>query len=182
MGSQTTLYDGIKIWNSLSSEARCVLNTSMTVTRRLPESIWKAYLVQEHPLLNNICDVTPTHLWQMLAAIPGQKGTLNKDGSLDYSLTLHPLRRSKLAKEIAFANAILGPSFSYEAPTYTLNNGQTITPSLRGELESVAELHSEEVQWQTGDVALIDNWRVMHGRREILDKANRQLFIGMGTL
>ena len=38
-----------------------------------------------------------------------------------------------------------------------------------------------EINWQDGDIAVLDNTRIMHGRRAIVD-TNRQLFIGMGNV
>ena len=48
-------------------------------------------------------------------------------------------------------------------------------------LRALAETYTHEINWQDGDIAVIDNTRVMHGRRAIVD-TNRQLFIGMGNL
>jgi hypothetical protein len=49
------------------------------------------------------------------------------------------------------------------------------------ELRGLAETCTHEINWQDGDIAVLDNTRVMHGRRAIVD-TNRQLFIGMGNL
>ncbi|MGR3520867.1 MAG: TauD/TfdA family dioxygenase [Roseovarius sp.] len=48
-------------------------------------------------------------------------------------------------------------------------------------LRELAESCTVEINWQDGDIAVIDNTRVMHGRRAIKD-ADRQLFIGMGRV
>lgn len=52
------------------------------------------------------------------------------------------------------------------------------------EIEQIRALAKEvthEINWQDGDIAILDNTRVMHGRRAIAD-ANRNLFIGMGMI
>ncbi|WP_407695253.1 TauD/TfdA family dioxygenase [Shimia gijangensis] len=48
-------------------------------------------------------------------------------------------------------------------------------------MRNLTETCTVEMNWQDGDVAVIDSPRVMHGRRAIKDH-NRQLFIGMGLL
>ena len=82
---------------------------------------------------------------------------------------------------LAFANALLGPSHNYEPPVYTLEDGSVVTPEEIEDLRDVAEACTAEINWQDGDVAVIDNTRVMHGRRAIKDQ-DRQLYIGMGRL
>ena len=48
-------------------------------------------------------------------------------------------------------------------------------------IRDIAETATHEINWQDGDIAILDNTRVMHGRRAIAD-ANRNLFIGMGMI
>lgn len=106
---------------------------------------------------------------------------MNDDGSLDYQLTVSPVRPSALSNGQGFANAILGPSHNYEPPVYTLEDGSDVSTNEIEELRAVAETCTVEINWQDGDIAVIDNTRVMHGRRAIKD-TDRQLFIGMGRL
>ncbi|OOZ53026.1 hypothetical protein BOW44_13040 [Solemya velum gill symbiont] len=66
-------------------------------------------------------------------------------------------------------------------PLITFDNDQAISDEILEEIRVVTEAVTKEVQWQDGDVVMIDNTRVMHGRREITD-TNRELFIGLGYL
>lgn len=181
-GSHTTLCDGVQLLSLLSAETRQQFEKPITVSRTLPEEFWKAYLVAEHPQLNQIDEVTVAHLEQMLSVYPALSGYVNADNSLTYRLVIHPFMISRLCRLTAFANAILGPSFNYEAPVYEFADGTTISDDLMNNLADLAESITVEIPWETGDIAIIDNWRVMHGRREILDAENRELFIGMGNL
>lgn len=48
-------------------------------------------------------------------------------------------------------------------------------------LTQLCETYTQDVAWQDGDVLVIDNKRIMHGRREILVPLNeRKLYIAMG--
>lgn len=181
-GSQTTLCDGIKLLAELSGEMRNLFNQKLYVSRTISEKHWKTYLVSEHPLLSSENQVTHGHLTEMLASRPNIDGTLNEDNSLSYVLTINPILRSNLIGQKAFANALLGPSFSYEAPIYKFEDGTPVNHELKETIANLAEKHTLEIPWMNGDIAIIDNHRVMHGRREITDSSSRELFIGMGNL
>lgn len=180
-GSQTTLCDGAKLLSSLNESTRQRLQQTLTVQRRVPEELWKSYLANEHPALSCASQVKAEHLEQMLAAVPGQQGCINADGSLSYSVTVNPILTSNLGRRAAFANAMLGPSFNYEPPRYTFADGSEIDDQFKVKTSALAETHTVEIDWRDGDVALIDNHRVMHGRRAIIDAARRELYIAMGN-
>ncbi len=180
-GSQTTICDGRAVFEKLDAAQKARWSQKMTVKRRLPEDLWKRYLANEHPMISKPEEVRHEHILQFKAAIPDQDFTLNEDGSLDYELKVSPVRPSSLSNGQAFANAILGPSHNYEPPVYTLEDGSVVSADEIEALRDVAESCTVEINWQDGDIAVIDNTRVMHGRRAIKD-ADRQLFIGMGRL
>ncbi|WP_272003289.1 TauD/TfdA family dioxygenase [Roseovarius sp. ZX-A-9] len=180
-GSQTTICDGRRVVDAMSPVQRTRWSQRMMVTRTLPEALWKRYLANEHPAISEPEEVTQEHILQFKASIPDQDFTLNDDGSLEYRIKVLPIRASSLSGGQAFANAILGPSHNYEPPVYTLDDGDIVSADEIEELRDIAETCTVEINWQDGDVAVIDNTRVMHGRRAIKDQ-DRQLFIGMGRL
>ncbi|RXV59469.1 hypothetical protein C6W92_15020 [Roseovarius sp. A46] len=180
-GSQTTICDGRAVFEKFDAGQKARWSQKMKVKRNLPEELWKRYLANEHPAISHPDEVTEEHIIQFKAAIPGQDFTLRDDGSIDYELTVSPVRPSSLTNGQAFANAILGPSHNYEKPEYMLEDGSTVSPVEIEALRELAESCTVEINWQDGDIAVIDNTRVMHGRRAIKD-ADRQLFIGMGRV
>lgn len=180
-GSQTTICDGRAVAARFDEDQRARWSRPLTVRRRLPEALWKRYLANEHPAISRPEEVREEHVLQFQAAIPNQTFRLNDDGSLDYGLTIAPIRPSALSGGAGFANAILGPSHNYEPPTYAFADGEVVGADEIEEIRAIAEDCTHEINWQDGDVAVIDNTRVMHGRRAIVD-AERQLFIGMGAL
>jgi hypothetical protein len=153
----------------------------MTVERNLPEEIWKRYLVNEHPALNSPDQIRQEHILQFQTAIPDQHFELLDDGSINYALDLSPVRKSAFSEGISFANAVLGPSHNYEPPRYSFEDGSVLGDREINELRELAEKFTVEINWQDRDVAIIDNNRVMHGRRAIKD-TDRKLFIGMGRI
>jgi len=180
-GSQTTICDGRAVFDRLDETQKARWSQKMTVKRRLPEELWKRYLANEHPAISRPEEVRHEHILQFKAAIPDQDFTLNDDGSLDYELKVSPVRPSAVSNGQGFANAILGPSHNYEPPVYTLEDGSDVSTDEIEALRAIAETCTVEINWQDGDIAVIDNTRVMHGRRAIKDQ-DRRLFIGMGRL
>jgi hypothetical protein len=91
------------------------------------------------------------HIHQFQAAIPNQSFNLNPDGSLDYGLTIAPMRASTLSGGVGFANAILGPSHNYEPPTYTFADGEAVE---REEIEAIRAIAEDCTTRSTGRTAM----------------------------
>ena len=180
-GSQTTLCDGVDFYESLPKNLQKRFSSPLSVRRTLPEHLWKAYVANEHPKLDSGQVINSQHLEEVLSMVPGQSGQLNAQGELDYCLTISPLQVNN--GRIAFANALLGPSFNYQKPSYQFADSSYLTQSELDVLADYAEAHTYELQWQDGDMILIDNTRVMHGRRAIEgDPSQRKLVIAMGRV
>jgi hypothetical protein len=169
------------VFDDFPGALRTRWSQQIMVTRNLPGDLWKRYLANEHPAISEPEEVSHEHIFQFKASIPDQDFILNTDGSLEYRIKVSPVRPSSLSGSQAFANAILGPSHNYEPPQYTMNDGTSVPISEIEDLRAKAEKFTVETNWQDGDVAIIDNTRVMRGRRAIKDQ-DRQLFIVMGRL
>jgi alpha-ketoglutarate-dependent taurine dioxygenase len=183
-GSQTTLCDGLELFQNMSAQLQQTWQQTVTVSRRLPSQLWRQYVVNQHPEVSCVTEVTEKHLADFIAINKHQRGTINADDSLDYELDIQPclpINETDSTAQYSFANAILGPSFNYEKPNYTFQNGQAVREKLINETAELAEKYTQEIHWQDGDIAIINNKRVLHGRRAIIGGlTNRQLFIGMG--
>lgn len=179
-GSQTTVCDGIAVLEAMSDQLRRQFEQPFTMQRRLPKVIWQRYVATALNI-ESVESVTVAMLEQFIAAVQGQSFTLLDDGAIDYRLEVSAIRDDNLLGKPAFANALLGPSYNYEAPVYVFADGSLIDDAVLAELRAIGERHTHEIAWRDGDVAIIDNKRVMHGRRSIdvpLDE--RRLYIAMG--
>jgi alpha-ketoglutarate-dependent taurine dioxygenase len=187
-GSQTTLCDGAELFQNMSAELQQAWQQKVTVSRRLPSQLWRQYVVNQHPEVNTLNEVTEKHLADFIAINKHQRGTVNADDSLDYELDIQPclnisnnIQKENTMEQYSFANALLGPSFNYEKPIYTFPNGKPVSDELIKKTAELSEKYTHEIQWQDGDIAIVNNKRVLHGRRAIIgDLADRELFIGMG--
>lgn len=179
-GSQTTVCDGHAVWNSLSEQLKQKFAVPMTISRYLPKQIWQKYVATAF----NIAEadtVTWEDLNKFIQMIPGQAISPAHEGGVEYHLQMNMIRHDNLKGVPAFANTILGPSYNYQKPQFTFADGREISQELIAELAELCEQHTQEIDWQDGDVAIIDNKRLMHGRREILvPLEQRKLYISMG--
>ncbi|QDK97606.1 TauD/TfdA family dioxygenase [Acinetobacter tandoii] len=179
-GSQTTVCDGHAVWNSLSEQLKQKFAVPMTISRYLPKQIWQKYVATAF----NIAEAD-TVAWEdlnkFIQMIPGQAISPAHEGGVEYHLQMNMIRHDNLKGVPAFANTILGPSYNYQKPQFTFADGREISQELIAELAELCEQHTQEIDWQDGDVAIIDNKRLMHGRREILvPLEQRKLYISMG--
>lgn len=179
-GSQTTLCDGITVREKMPSELAEHFAKPIKVSRYLPPALWRKYVASALGK-DTPDDVQPADLEFFINSIPGQRARPETDGGIFYELTFNAIRQDNLAQKPAFANAILGPSYNYEPPVYCFADGREIDNATLKLLEDLCARHTHEIQWQDGDVAIIDNKRMMHGRRAItVPLEQRELHIGMG--
>jgi len=179
-GSQTTVCDGISVLADMPAELIQRFEQPFTMRRRLPKMIWQRYVASALNI-DSVESVTMAMLEQFIASVGGQSFVAFNDESIDYSLEVLAIRNDNLLNQSAFANALMGPSYNYEAPVYTFADGTPIDEPVLAKLRSIGERHTKEIKWRDGDVAIIDNKRVMHGRREItVPLEQRLLYIAMG--
>ncbi len=66
-------------------------------------------------------------------------------------------------------------------PLLTFGNGEEIPGDVLASLTQLAGTLTVPLQWQAGDVALIDNYRVMHGRYPYSGSRKRQVLVSLAT-
>ncbi|MCI3275051.1 TauD/TfdA family dioxygenase [Streptomyces cylindrosporus] len=175
-GSQTTVCDGHRVWDALSAAAREAFTAQDIVyARYVAEHQWKT---MTHHLLDKtrpLEDITIEDLQNLLSTTPDTDIAAQPDGGITYAFRTPAAGPTLFGSRTAFANSLLGPSYNYEKPTITFADGSPLPDALLAEVESVTAGLTEEIDWRDGDVVVIDNTRVMHGRRAITDP-NRTIF------
>lgn len=178
-GSQTTYCDGKGVWGKLSPATKALFSEKkIKYSRTVPENLWRNYLAYELPDVNSPEEVNLTHLAQFSEQVPGQKLTLNDDMSVHYEFVVGAAHETVFSEELVFANSILGPSFNYEKPQITLEDGSEIPEEVLAEIKDITSQETQEIDWQDGDIVMIDNTRFMHGRRAIEDN-NREIYAAL---
>jgi alpha-ketoglutarate-dependent taurine dioxygenase len=175
-GSQTTVCDGYRVWDALSEPVRTLFSAhKITYSRNVEAEKWKKMAF--HMLGGNKpeAEINFDDMMGLLKGSTHTKGRLLDDGAIEYSFTVGAQHATLYGERPAFANSLLGPSYNYQKPKITLDNDEPIPDAVMQEVATVSEQMTEEILWQDGDMVLIDNTRVMHGRRAIVDE-NRTIF------
>jgi alpha-ketoglutarate-dependent taurine dioxygenase len=183
-GSQTTICDGHAVYQALSPELKATFSQPMRISRYLPQTIWQNYVATATGRAD-ADQISLDDLDTFITATTSKTLTHHvepqTDGGVRYVLQVPAIREDNLSGQFAFANTLLGPSFNYEKPEFTLANGQSVDDELIAELTRICEAHTQEIAWKNGDVVILDNKRIMHGRRQIdVPLAERKLYIAMG--
>jgi alpha-ketoglutarate-dependent taurine dioxygenase len=168
-GSQTTICDGVEVFCALNkNEQQLFLETPLVYRRLLSKSSWQKYVAHELQLAPDNDNVKLEALENLVKSYPVTLEFHSADESVTYSYTTRAAGQTIFGQTAAWANSIFGPSYNYQQPEITLS-GKEIDPALRKRLEEVTEEYTQEINWQDGDILILDNTRVMHGRRAIED-------------
>jgi alpha-ketoglutarate-dependent taurine dioxygenase len=169
-GSQTTVCDGYRVWARVSPEAERAFTAHQIVySRRVEEDKWKAFVFHQLGGAKPREEITLDDFRALVDDEASTTITPAEDGSVTYAYRTGAARTTLFGDRLSWANSIFGPSYNYEPPTITFADGSEIPAELLTELEKLTEEETEELAWEHGDLALIDNTRVMHGRRAITD-------------
>lgn len=177
VGSQTTLCDGQSVLRDLSAGlAEKFRKKPIRYRRTVPGDKWRRIVCHYNPSIRHMNDVKFSDLVAIISSDPGTSVTYHeKDDCVSYAFVVSAIQTSVFSDKEAFANSILGPSFNYEKPVIDFYDGERFAPSLLEEVEEVSARHTHRVGWRDGDVVMIDNRRVMHGRERIVD-SQRTIF------
>jgi alpha-ketoglutarate-dependent taurine dioxygenase len=169
-GSQTTVCDGYAVWDALSPATQeRFLAQPIQYSRHVEAMKWKGFVYHSLQGRKPFAQIDFSDLQALHDGHTDAGAELKPDGSIHYSFRVPAAHRTLFGQRLAFANSILGPSYNYEAPRITFADGSPLPEPILEELAQVFEAHTENIEWRDGEIALIDNTRVMHGRRAIQD-------------
>lgn len=182
VGSQTTVCDGQIVWRLLSEDTKRLFSQEpITYSRRVSEEQWKNYVFHSFNQKIPRQNIKLKNLEDLISGSGAAQVKAIDDGAIFYSCTVGAVRTSGLSDVMAFANSILGPSYNYEIPKICMRSGTDIPSSVLEEVVAVTDRCTANLDWCDGDIVVIDNKRVMHGRRKIEDQ-NRKIFNALSYL
>lgn len=173
-GGETTLCDGVEIVKRLPTSAYDALRD-----RRLLYSL---------PALPSVCQ------YWLGSANPSDDLINNPPSTCPYTFTRTPkgvwrhysvpaLHKPMFADGLAFGNFLLFSRYLTGNRNFpTFENGEIIPDELAHEIKTTSDAITLPVQWQPGDVLVLDNTRFMHGRNAILEVAERHIATFFGFL
>ncbi len=174
--SQTTYCDGVKAFQHLSKKtAELLQNRKIMYTRFIDEPRWKRYFSTElNKEVKSLDEIKPF--------LPEDTQVTEHDnGRIEWRVRRHAVYIDPMSQLPVQAHCVLAPSVNYDIPRVTWSDGSLINPSIISEIVESCERETYPIGLEDGDVAILNNHRVMHGREEILD-SNRVLFGGQGYL
>lgn len=159
---ETTIADGVAIWNDLPHDVKKLFETKKLVYRRIynDETWHNVYKTDDLNRVRELCAQTG------VALIENENGVIETIHSC-HAYYDHPAGR-------AFVNSIL----TWAGREYLLGkddsklrfeDGSELSKDMLWAINDICEKHTVNIPWQPGNVALVDNYRVMHGRRAYED-------------
>lgn len=169
-GSQTTICDGLHAWRRLPERTRELFaSTRITFARPMPADKWRNLVFRLLDGTKPVADITFDDLLAVTDDDVDVKYVLRPDGSVHYKYFTYAAHATRFGDDVVFANSILTPSVNYEPPVIEFEDGRPLDATLMRQILEATELETDEIDWHAGDVALVDNSRLMHGRRKIRD-------------
>jgi alpha-ketoglutarate-dependent taurine dioxygenase len=158
-GGETTACDGVRVWQHLQPDTRALLSEKrVEYLLQVPEFTWRGFFAikEEGP-------EGQARLRGRLEGVPGLAYRIDADNTLTLRYRTLALGHPKYSDADAFLGNILPGTYPTFRPTF--DDGSAIPQPLLDELFAVTTECEVLVDWRKGDVAAIDNWRWMHGRR-----------------
>lgn len=168
-GGETTLFDGIEVWERLPDPLRdkCATTDLLYSFKAAGQDDW--------PLFTGVRADREETL-ELLAAEPGVTCTVNDAETIDITYRVSAAEPSRFQGVPAFANSII-PNLSGGV---SFADGTPVRSADRLAILLTCNHLMNPVDWMEGDVVMIDNSRMMHGRLPFTDPA-REIHIRMTT-
>lgn len=157
---QTTLCDGVGMLSSMAAPLRDLFYEKKIFYRKLFTKRRWLSAAHSSDLEKAAAD---------LGSMPGVTHYITEDEKLCIEYAVPAVRRTRFTGEDTFANTVLIAFDDPESYSMKFEDGSEIP---RAALDSVKELSEEltvPVEWRPREFILIDNSRVMHGRRAYTD-------------
>ncbi|MBD2506847.1 TauD/TfdA family dioxygenase [Nostoc muscorum FACHB-395] len=162
---ETTVCDGREFFNEISSSTKELFSKKkLKFTVRISQEDWqKKYQTDDLNQLEEMCSKNNTHL------------TVNEDQSILLEYISPAIIPSRCGKYQVFINSLL-PTKQLNPKILNFEDDSEIPEEVVSELNEIAEKFTTEISWQKGDILMIDNTRILHGRRSFADD-QRDIYI-----
>lgn len=162
---ETTVCDGRQFFNEVSSSTKKLFSQKkLKFTISMSKEDWqRKYQTEDLSKLEEICRNNYTHL------------KVNADKSIIIEYICPAIIPSSCGKYQVFINSLL-PTKQLNPKILNFDDDSEIPDDVIAELNEVAERITTNIVWQKGDILMIDNTRVLHGRRAFADE-KRDIYI-----
>ncbi|MEM1315131.1 MAG: TauD/TfdA family dioxygenase [Pseudomonadota bacterium] len=159
---QTTICDSVALWNALPEDIQAIFRERKLRYRRIyDEAAWtKAYRTDD---LNEV---------RRLCREKGVALTENADGTIETVHVCHAWHETPAG--IGFINSVLvwiarEYISKMDDSRLRFEDGEELPIDTVYKIHEISQGLTQNIDWRPGDVAIVDNYRVMHGRRAYED-------------
>jgi alpha-ketoglutarate-dependent taurine dioxygenase len=171
-GGETLFWDGVRVWEELSEELKQLfVSKKLCFFNHYSANQWKYFLGS---------GATINDAKRALDGLEGVNYRFGKEQSLSIEYVCSAVVKTKYSHQDAFANSLLNLYTSTEE-NVKFEDGSLIPDTVIYEIKKVTDRLTEAIQWQAGDLVMVDNSRFMHGRRAFNDN-RRKIFVILSEL
>ena len=154
----TIVCDGKRFYNVLDDSLKELFNLKKLKFRaHLDKDKWiKRFKTNDLSLVEQICQSNDYHL------------QVNEDESIDMCYVSPAIHPDRNGEDMIFINSLL-PGMVFSPETISFDDDSDIDSETMSKLNEIAEKVTVEINWQKGDILMVDNTRIMHGRRAFED-------------
>jgi len=160
-GGETLLCDGVELWARMPGHLRTVFESTP-----LRFSFSRNRMIAEQAERQDE---------RLLADERVKSYRRHDDGTMDLEFVVPAVQPTRHGGRRAFANSLI-----VEAESASLEGVGPIPDDVRLQLFALSIELSHPLAWRTGDVLILDNSRMMHGRRKIAHGDDRTIVLKMG--
>jgi alpha-ketoglutarate-dependent taurine dioxygenase len=184
---QTTIADGAEVFAKLSGASKDFFRErGLMYVRELSAADWPTTFQTSDPAeLKRLCDANHMTLQMRddgsirtefvttaVSTVGGREIFINN------ALMLWQFEAGFRA---GLAKPLLGDDVTQLPLVARAGDGSELPEAVMKDLEEVCEAQTVEITWQTGDVVMVDNRRILHGRRKTGGEA-REILVRLGRL
>jgi alpha-ketoglutarate-dependent taurine dioxygenase len=162
---ETTVCDGRQFFAELSHSTQELFSQKrLKFTAKMNKEQWqKKYKIDDINELEQMCKRNDTQM------------TIYEDRSILFQYICPVVIPSRCGKYQVFINSLL-PAMQLNPDVLKFDDDSEIPDELIDELNGIAERITTNIDWKKGDILMIDNTRIMHGRRAFKDET-REIYI-----
>lgn len=173
-GGETTVCDGVEIVRQLPKEVYDQFASRQLRYRQVATPAECAYWLGSETPDDAALANPPLHCPYVFERI---------NGKVHRSFFAPAFHKPMFTDELAFGNFLLFGRYLNGIRVFpTFENGELVSDALLDQVKAVSDRLETPVAWREGDVVLLDNSRFMHGRRAVLDIAERRIATYFGYI
>lgn len=185
---ETTLCDGLELLRQLPLETQKFLSThSIHYIRRLADGEWQtSFQTQDPDELRRICNENGMRLrmlpegggieTEFVSSALSTSPTARAQAFINNLVLIH---RTEAAFETGWVKENLSDLKAQKCPMVVrLEDGSRFPDAMIDEIRQISKRLMLAHSWQKGDIMMIDNTRILHGRKESVGK-DRAIYVRM---